>query len=45
MKFGLYYATSTADVFVQNCSDLIRRYDPDYLYFDGPQGLPGATTM
>jgi hypothetical protein len=49
MKFGLYYATEggglghhSTDVFVQNCSDLIRRYDPAYLYFDGPQAMPGA---
>lgn len=49
MKFGLYYATEggglghySTDVFVQNCSDLIRRYDPAYLYFDGPQTMNGA---
>ncbi len=49
MQFGFYYATEggglghySVDVFVQNCSDLIRRYDPAYLYFDGPQAMPGA---
>jgi len=49
MKFGLYYATEggglghfSTDVFVQNCSDLIARYDPAYLYFDGPQSMGGA---
>ncbi|HEX7261027.1 MAG TPA: putative Ig domain-containing protein, partial [Luteolibacter sp.] len=49
MTFGLYYATEggglghhSTDVFVENCSDLIRRYDPKYLYFDGPQAMPGA---
>ena len=49
MKFGLYYATEggglqhySTDVFVQNVSDLIERYDPAYLYFDGPQAMPGA---
>ncbi|MEO5715936.1 MAG: discoidin domain-containing protein [Luteolibacter sp.] len=49
ITFGLYYATEggglghhSTDVFVQNCSDLIRRYDARYLYFDGPQTMPGA---
>ncbi|MEV0289930.1 discoidin domain-containing protein [Kribbella sp. NPDC050820] len=49
MKFGLYYATEggglqhfSTDVFVQNVEDLIRRYDPTYLYFDGPQAMPNA---
>ena len=49
MKFGLYYATEggglqhySTDVFVQNVEDLILRYDPDYLYFDGPQTMPNA---
>ena len=49
MKFGLYYATEggglghfSTDVFVQNCADLIRRYDPAYLYFDGPQTMNDA---
>ncbi len=41
MQFGLYYATMPTDLCVQNCADLIRRYDPDYLYFDGPQGMAG----
>ena len=49
MKFGLYYASNggaftydSSDVLVQNVEDLIHRYDPDYLYFDGPQidGMP-----
>ncbi|MCC3375937.1 discoidin domain-containing protein [Cohnella sp. REN36] len=49
MKFGLYYATEggglqhfSTDVFVQNIEDLISRYDPAYLYFDGPQAMPNA---
>ena len=49
MKFGLYYATEggglqhySTDVFVQNVEDLIGRYDPAYLYFDGPQAMPNA---
>ncbi|MFD8745741.1 putative Ig domain-containing protein [Streptomyces sp. NPDC059616] len=49
MKFGLYYATEggglqhySTDVFVQNVEDLIERYSPDYLYFDGPQAMPDA---
>ncbi len=49
MKFGIYYATeggglqhNSTDVFVQNVEDLILRYDPVYLYFDGPQAMPNA---
>ncbi|MFG1819384.1 discoidin domain-containing protein [Kribbella sp. NPDC049174] len=49
MKFGLYYATEggglqhySTDVFVQNVEDLMGRYDPAYLYFDGPQAMPNA---
>ncbi|WP_236575357.1 putative Ig domain-containing protein [Paenibacillus sp. USDA918EY] len=49
MKFGLYYATEggglqhfSTDVLVQNVEDLIMRYDPAYLYFDGPQAMPNA---
>ncbi|MFE1932649.1 discoidin domain-containing protein [Streptomyces sp. NPDC059474] len=49
MKFGLYYATEggglqhhSTDVLVQNVEDLIHRYGPDYLYFDGPQAMPDA---
>ncbi|MDQ6421586.1 discoidin domain-containing protein [Paenibacillus sp. LHD-117] len=49
IKFGLYYATeggglqhNSTDVFVQNVEDLILRYDPAYLYFDGPQAMPNA---
>ncbi|MBL1120657.1 discoidin domain-containing protein [Streptomyces sp. 110] len=49
MKFGLYYATEggglqhySTDVLVQNVADLIHRYTPDYLYFDGPQAMPNA---
>ncbi|WP_308638248.1 OmpL47-type beta-barrel domain-containing protein [Paenibacillus silvisoli] len=49
MKFGLYYATEggglqhfSTDVFLQNVEDLILRYDPAYLYFDGPQSMPNA---
>ncbi|NOU98881.1 galactose-binding domain-containing protein, partial [Paenibacillus planticolens] len=44
MKFGLYYGGGvqvyTTDLYVQNVSDLIERYAPAYLYFDGPQGIP-----
>ena len=49
IKFGLYYATEggglqhySTDVFVQNVADLIKRYDPAYLYFDGPQAMRSA---
>ena len=49
MKFGLYYATEggglqhySTDVFVQNVEDLIDRYAPAYLYFDGPQAMRNA---
>ncbi|MFB7208869.1 putative Ig domain-containing protein [Streptomyces sp. NPDC056255] len=49
IKFGLYYATEggglqhySTDVFVQNVEDLIQRYAPEYLYFDGPQAMPNA---
>ena len=49
IKFGLYYATEggglqhySTDVFVQNVADLIKRYDPAYLYFDGPQSMRSA---
>ncbi|MFD0616154.1 discoidin domain-containing protein [Paenibacillus sp. GCM10027629] len=49
IKFGLYYATEggglqhySTDVFVQNVEDLIKRYDPAYLYFDGPQAMKNA---
>lgn len=49
MKFGLYYATEggglqhySTDVFMQNVEDLILRYAPEYLYFDGPQAMPNA---
>lgn len=49
MKFGIYYATEgggiqhySTDVFVQNVEDLILRYDPAYLYFDGPQAMRNA---
>ncbi|MFB6612203.1 discoidin domain-containing protein [Agromyces sp. NPDC056379] len=49
MDFGLYYATEggglqhySTDVFVQNVEDLLDRYDPAYLYFDGPQTMPNA---
>ncbi|MER6949129.1 discoidin domain-containing protein [Nonomuraea sp. NPDC000554] len=38
VRFGLYYASQTTDRTVQDIADLIRRYDPSYLYFDGPQG-------
>lgn len=38
MKFGFYVAIApSTDRFVQDVEDLISRYDPDYLYFDGPQ--------
>ncbi|WP_171629486.1 discoidin domain-containing protein [Paenibacillus plantarum] len=44
MKFGLYYGGGvqvyTTDLYVQNLTDLITRYTPAYLYFDGPQGIP-----
>ncbi|MFF2272716.1 discoidin domain-containing protein [Agromyces sp. NPDC058136] len=49
MDFGLYYATEggglqhySTDVFVQNVEDLLDRYEPAYLYFDGPQTMPNA---
>ncbi|GMX63724.1 hypothetical protein Elgi_32210 [Paenibacillus elgii] len=49
MKFGIYYATegggiqhNSTDVFMQNVEDLILRYDPEYLYFDGPQAMKSA---
>ncbi|OME86064.1 hypothetical protein BK120_08725 [Paenibacillus sp. FSL A5-0031] len=49
MKFGIYYATeggglqhNSTDVFMQNVEDLILRYDPSYLYFDGPQAMRSA---
>ena len=49
MKFGLYYATEGGglgrcytDVFMQNVEDLIQRYGPAYLYFDGPQAMRNA---
>ncbi|NOU70363.1 hypothetical protein GC098_02745 [Paenibacillus sp. LMG 31458] len=46
MKFGLYYGGGipyyTTDVYVQNQTDLIERYAPDYIYYDGPQGIPDA---
>ncbi|NOU88642.1 hypothetical protein GC102_23220, partial [Paenibacillus sp. LMG 31460] len=46
MKFGLYYGGGipyyTTDVYVQNQTDLIERYAPDYIYYDGPQGIPNA---
>lgn len=49
IKFGLYYATEggglrhhSSDVFLQNVEDLINRYQPDYLYFDGPQAMRNA---
>lgn len=38
IKFGLYYASQNTDKTVQDIADLIQRYDPSYLYFDGPQG-------
>ncbi|NUW46040.1 discoidin domain-containing protein [Nonomuraea rhodomycinica] len=38
IRFGLYYASRNTDVTVQDIADLIHRYDPSYLYFDGPQG-------
>ncbi|KRC61847.1 hypothetical protein ASE14_13710 [Agromyces sp. Root81] len=49
MDLGIYYATEggglqhySTDVFVQNVEDLLNRYDPSYLYFDGPQAMRGA---
>ena len=45
MKFGIYYATQTTDVTVQDISDLITRYDPAYLYFDGPQFFAGTNNF
>ncbi|WP_269939365.1 discoidin domain-containing protein [Arthrobacter sp. HY1533] len=49
MDLGIYYATEggglqhySTDVFVQNVEDLLERYNPSYLYFDGPQAMPGA---
>lgn len=49
MDVGIYYATEggglqhySTDVFVQNVEDLLDRYDPSYLYFDGPQAMPNA---
>ncbi|WP_269939935.1 discoidin domain-containing protein [Arthrobacter sp. HY1533] len=49
MDFGLYYATEggglqhySTDVFVQNVEDLLKRYEPSYLYFDGPQAMRSA---
>ncbi|RZU65645.1 Ig-like protein group 2 [Microterricola gilva] len=49
MDVGMYYATEggglqhfSTDVFVQNVEDLLDRYDPSYLYFDGPQTMPGG---
>lgn len=49
IKFGLYYATEggglshhSTDVFFQNVADLIQRYNPDYLFFDGPQAMRWA---
>ncbi|MFE6736586.1 discoidin domain-containing protein [Microbacterium sp. NPDC057650] len=49
MDVGMYYATEggglqhfSTDVFVQNVEDLLGRYDPSYLYFDGPQSMPNA---
>ena len=49
MDFGLYYATEggglghySTDVFVQNVEDLLVRYAPSYLYFDGPQAMRNA---
>ncbi|MFI6741844.1 discoidin domain-containing protein [Nonomuraea sp. NPDC050451] len=38
IRFGLYYASQNTDKTVQDIADLINRYDPSYLYFDGPQG-------
>ncbi|MEU0571679.1 discoidin domain-containing protein [Nonomuraea sp. NPDC005983] len=38
IRFGLYYASQNTDKTVQDIADLIHRYDPSYLYFDGPQG-------
>ena len=45
MRFGLYYATQITDVTVQDIADLIKRYDPDYLYFDGPQFYGGTNNF
>lgn len=49
MDLGIYYATEggglqhySTDVFVQNVEDLLVRYEPSYLYFDGPQAMRGA---
>lgn len=46
MKFGVYYGGGvpyyTTDVYVQNLADLIERYKPEYIYFDGPQGIKNA---
>ncbi|MBM7832090.1 hypothetical protein JOE59_002795 [Agromyces cerinus] len=49
MDLGIYYATEggglqhySTDVFVQNVEDLLDRYEPSYLYFDGPQAMRGA---
>ncbi|MCD5344908.1 discoidin domain-containing protein [Agromyces sp. S2-1-8] len=49
MDVGIYYATEggglqhfSTDVLVQNVEDLLERYDPRYLYFDGPQSMPNA---
>ncbi|SIO07800.1 discoidin domain-containing protein [Agromyces cerinus] len=49
MDLGIYYATEggglqhySTDVFVQNVEDLLDRYEPTYLYFDGPQAMRGA---
>ncbi|HVK22816.1 MAG TPA: discoidin domain-containing protein [Actinokineospora sp.] len=49
MQLGIYYATEggglqhkSTDVFVQNVEDLLNRYHPSYLYFDGPQAMPAA---
>ena len=43
MEFGLYYGpafgTKSTDSYVQDLTDLITRYDPVYLYFDGPQSM------
>lgn len=37
MKFGLYYGTTYNDVFFHDIQDLVLRYEPKYLYYDGPQ--------
>lgn len=43
MRFGVYYGPAvepyTTDSYVQNLSDLVLRYDPDYIYLDGPQSM------